>query len=147
MPMKSSNSAAAPSQTWPVSMRASRQAKITVQTYYRILHRHGKRSFHHKRCACRVLDLGMNAGFFALQCVRLGEVRVVGLDKSPSACAQGTICLCEVGLRTLKSCRADFMSAPDGRFDICLVLTVLHHLADIRPYPRVGSPKGGGRSG
>jgi len=83
--------------------------------------------------ACRVLDLGMNAGFFALQCVKLGAARVVGVDKSPLACAQARFIFAKWGITNIDIVHGDLTSAPAEPFDICLLLAVLHHLPDIRP--------------
>jgi predicted nicotinamide N-methyase len=80
-----------------------------------------------------VLDLGMNAGYFSLQCTRLGASRVVGVDASPLACAQARFIRDIFGATQMEIVEADVTEAPPDEFDTCLLLAVLHHVADIHP--------------
>ena len=82
---------------------------------------------------CHVLDLGMNAGYFSLQCTRRGASRVVGVDSSPLACAQARFIRDIFGATQMEIVEADVTEAPRDVFDTCLLLAVLHHVADIHP--------------
>jgi 2-polyprenyl-3-methyl-5-hydroxy-6-metoxy-1,4-benzoquinol methylase len=81
----------------------------------------------------RVLDLGMNAGYFSLQCTRLGASRVVGVDSSSLACAQARFVRDIFGATQMEIIEADVTDAPPEDFDMCLLLAVLHHVANIHP--------------
>jgi 2-polyprenyl-3-methyl-5-hydroxy-6-metoxy-1,4-benzoquinol methylase len=81
----------------------------------------------------RVLDLGMNAGYFSLQCTRLGASRVVGVDSSSLACAQARLIRDTFGATQMEIVEADVTETPRDEFDTCLLLAVLHHVADILP--------------
>jgi 2-polyprenyl-3-methyl-5-hydroxy-6-metoxy-1,4-benzoquinol methylase len=78
----------------------------------------------------RVLDLGTNAGFFALQCTRLGAARVVGVDRSALACAQARFVFDVCGVLNIEVIEGDVSAAPSERFDVCLALALLHHERD-----------------
>jgi hypothetical protein len=77
-----------------------------------------------------VLDLGMNAGFFSLQCARRGASRVVGVDSSPLACAQARFVFDVCGTPNIEIVEGDIAAAPPGPFDMCLALALLHHEPD-----------------
>jgi 2-polyprenyl-3-methyl-5-hydroxy-6-metoxy-1,4-benzoquinol methylase len=81
----------------------------------------------------RVLDLGMNSGFFSLQCIKLGARRVVGVDSSPLACAQARFIRDLFGATGMEIKQGDVTEAPLEEFDLCLMLALLHHFADIKP--------------
>lgn len=78
---------------------------------------------------CRVLDIGCNAGFYALEMKRRGADRVVGIDEDPRYLSQATLAASVTGL----SIELRLMSVYDvallhERFDIVLFLGVLYHL-------------------
>lgn len=81
----------------------------------------------------RILDLGMNSGFFSLQCIKLGASRVVGIDSSLLACEQARFIRDIFGAAGMEIIQGDFAEAPLEDFDLCLMLAVLHHFADINP--------------
>jgi tRNA (mo5U34)-methyltransferase len=76
-----------------------------------------------------VLDVGCNAGFFALELKRRGAARVVGVDSDPRYLAQARLACdvtrLEVELRELSV--YDVASLGE-RFDLVLFMGVLYHL-------------------
>jgi hypothetical protein len=81
----------------------------------------------------RVLDLGANAGYFALQCARLGASRVVAVERSPLACAQARFVMRCCAAPQVEIVEGAFDAAPPGSFDVCLALALLHHLPETAP--------------
>ena len=80
-----------------------------------------------------VLDIGCNAGFFSLECKRLGADRVVGVDVNQGTdhdfLAQARFAAAELGLE-VEYREQDFLGLDDGPFDVVLFLGVLYHLED-----------------
>lgn len=76
-----------------------------------------------------VLDIGCNAGFYAIEMKRRGAARVVGIDEDERYLAQARLAFevtgCEVELRRLSV--YDVASLGE-RFDIVLFMGVLYHL-------------------
>jgi hypothetical protein len=88
-----------------------------------------------------VLDLGMNAGFFSLQCLRRGCSRVCGVERSALACAQARLVFELWNEQRIEIIERDVLNAPIGPFDICLALALLHHFDDIEPLLRVATAR------
>jgi len=82
----------------------------------------------------RVLDVGCNSGFFAIQCALLGAGDVVGIDARPELVDQANFVRSVVGLENVRFRVLDFwdMNPEDlgGKFDVVLSLSLLFHLAD-----------------
>jgi len=80
-----------------------------------------------------VLDIGCNAGFFAIEAKRLGASRVVGVDVNQGTdhdfLAQARFAAAELGL-DIEYRDQDFLDIEDGPFDLVLFLGVLYHLED-----------------
>ena len=76
-----------------------------------------------------VLDIGCNAGFYAIEMKRRGAERVVGIDEDERYLAQARLACevtgCEVELRRLSVYDVALLGE---RFDIVLFLGVLYHL-------------------
>lgn len=76
-----------------------------------------------------VLDVGCNAGFYAIEMKRRGADRVVGVDADPRYLAQARlaaeVCGVEIELRELS---VYDIAALGERFDLVLFLGVLYHL-------------------
>ena len=80
-----------------------------------------------------VLDIGANAGFFSLECKRLGADRVVGVDINQGTTgdfvAQARFAAAQLGVE-IEYRHQDFRKIEDGPFDLVLFLGVLYHLDD-----------------
>lgn len=78
---------------------------------------------------CTVLDIGCNAGFYALEMKRRGAARVVAIDNDPRYLSQAKLAASvrglDVELRQLSVYDVDRL---DERFDLVLFLGVLYHL-------------------
>ena len=76
-----------------------------------------------------VLDIGCNAGFYAIEMKRRGADRVVGVDHDPDYLAQARfaaeVCGAEIEFRELSTYD---VAALGERFDVVLFLGVLYHL-------------------
>lgn len=76
-----------------------------------------------------VLDIGCNAGFYALEMKRRGAARVVGIDHDPRYLAQAALAAEVTGLEIeLRQLEVYDVAALDERFDLVLFLGVLYHL-------------------
>jgi tRNA (mo5U34)-methyltransferase len=82
----------------------------------------------------RVLDIGCNSGFWAIQCALLGAGEVVGIDARPELVDQANFVRSIVGLENVRFRALNFWDtnpeALGGKFDVVLSLAVLFHLAD-----------------
>lgn len=76
-----------------------------------------------------VLDIGCNAGFYAIEMKRRGAARVVGIDESDGYLAQARFAaeVCGTEIEFLNLSVYD-VAALGERFDIVLFLGVLYHL-------------------
>ena len=76
-----------------------------------------------------VLDIGCNAGFYALEMKRRGARRVLGIDSDPQYLAQARFAA-EVSGAEVEFCEMDVYQVPELRekFDIVLFMGVLYHL-------------------
>jgi tRNA (mo5U34)-methyltransferase len=76
-----------------------------------------------------VLDIGCNAGFYAIEMKRRGADRVVGIDSDPAYLAQARFAaeVCGVELE-LRSMSVYEVSRLRERFDLVLFMGVLYHL-------------------
>lgn len=78
---------------------------------------------------CSVLDIGCNAGFYAIEMKRRGAARVVGIESSPHYLAQARfaaeVCGAEIEFRQLS---VYDVAALGERFDLVLFMGVLYHL-------------------
>jgi SAM-dependent methyltransferase len=90
----------------------------------------------------RVLDVGANAGFFSLKCLERAASRVVALDRSPLACAQARFVAEQLGVGALEVVEGGLEAVAGQRFDLWLLLAVLHHHADIEPILRACAGQG-----
>src|ERR1035438_2540273 len=88
-----------------------------------------------------VLDLGMNAGFFSLECVRRGSTRVCGVERSPLSCAQARFVFDLWRTNIVEVLERDILEAPAGPFDVCLALALLHHFENIGPLLRIATER------
>jgi tRNA (mo5U34)-methyltransferase len=76
-----------------------------------------------------VLDVGCNAGFFALEMKRRGAARVVGLDPDPRYLAQARLASEVSGLELeLRQLSVYDVARVGERFDLVLFMGVLYHL-------------------
>ncbi len=89
----------------------------------------------------RVLDLGCNAGFWSLAALEAGAASVVGVDARAMHIEQAELVFGVKGIdpdryRFVESDIFDLDITGYGRFDVCLCLGVLYHVA--RPVELVG---------
>jgi tRNA (mo5U34)-methyltransferase len=78
---------------------------------------------------CTVLDVGCNAGFFAIEMKRRGADRVVGIDSDPRYLAQARLAAEVLGVDIEWRQTTVYEVASLGeRFDIVLFMGVLYHL-------------------
>ena len=76
-----------------------------------------------------VLDIGCNAGFYAIEMKRRGADRVVGVDWDPAYLAQARFAAEIVGVDIeLRQLSVYDIAELGGRFDIVLFMGVLYHL-------------------
>jgi tRNA (mo5U34)-methyltransferase len=76
-----------------------------------------------------VLDVGCNAGYFALQAKRRGAGRVLGLEPDPRYLAQAELCRRVWGADVeYRPIAAEDLSRLDERFDLVLLTGILYHL-------------------
>lgn len=76
-----------------------------------------------------VLDVGCNAGFYALEMKRRGAERVVGIDEDPRYLAQARLASEVTGLRLeLHELSVYDVGRLGERFDLVLFMGVLYHL-------------------
>src|SRR5690606_28230407 len=76
-----------------------------------------------------VLDLGCNAGFYALEMKRRGAARVLGVDSDPRYLAQARLAAEVYGLDIeLRQLSVYDVAALGERFDVVLFMGVLYHL-------------------
>ncbi len=82
----------------------------------------------------RVLDIGCNSGFWAVQCALLGAREVVGFDIRREMIDQANFVKAVAGLNNVRFRVLDFWDMNpetlDGAFDVVLNLSVLFHLPD-----------------
>jgi len=76
-----------------------------------------------------VLDIGCNAGFYAIEMKRRGAARVVGIDDSEHYLAQARFAaeICEVSIEFFRLSVYD-VARLETRFDLVLFMGVLYHL-------------------
>jgi tRNA (mo5U34)-methyltransferase len=76
-----------------------------------------------------VLDIGCNAGFFALEMKRRGAGRVVGIDSDPHYLRQADFAIREAGVDIeLRQMSVYDIGALGERFDLVLFMGVFYHL-------------------
>lgn len=76
-----------------------------------------------------VLDIGCNAGFYAMEMKRRGAERVVGIDEDPRALEQARLAIEVSGLDIeLRHLSVYDVARLGERFDVVLFLGVLYHL-------------------
>lgn len=75
-----------------------------------------------------VLDIGCNAGFFAMRLKERGASRVVGIDINPTVLRQARFLSDRFGLDLELQQRSAYDIVELGPFDIVLCLGVLYHL-------------------
>jgi len=79
--------------------------------------------------ALSVLDVGSNAGWFALQAKRRGARRVLGLEPDPRYLAQAQLCREAWGLDVeYRPLGAEDLGSIDETFDVVLATGLLYHL-------------------
>lgn len=77
----------------------------------------------------RVLDVGTNAGYFALQCKRAGAARVLGLEPVPHSYRQALLCRDALGLNIeYRHQDASVIAALEETFDLVIFTGILYHL-------------------
>lgn len=78
---------------------------------------------------CSVLDIGCNAGFYALEMKRRGAGRVVGIDADPHYLAQARFAAEQADVEIEFACMSVYDVAALGeRFDLVIFMGVLYHL-------------------
>jgi tRNA (mo5U34)-methyltransferase len=78
---------------------------------------------------CSVLDIGCNAGFYALEMVRRGAGRVVGIDSDPRYLAQARLAAEAAGAEIeLRQMSVYEVGSLGERFDLVLFMGVFYHL-------------------
>jgi tRNA (mo5U34)-methyltransferase len=76
-----------------------------------------------------VLDVGCNAGFYAIEMKKRGAARVVGIDSDPVYLAQAAFAAETLGVDIdLRQLSVYDVAALDERFDIVLFMGVVYHL-------------------
>jgi tRNA (mo5U34)-methyltransferase len=77
-----------------------------------------------------VLDIGCNAGFYAIEMARRGAARVVGIDHDPAYLAQARFAAELLGFSRIEFRQLSTydVGALGERFDVVLFLGVLYHL-------------------
>ena len=76
-----------------------------------------------------VLDIGCNAGFYALEMKRRGAARVVGVDSDPRYLAQARLAAAVLSLEIeFRQLSVYEVAALEERFDVVLFMGVLYHL-------------------
>ena len=82
----------------------------------------------------RVLDIGCNAGYYAVECRRLGAASVLGIDVSQGGSwdfiGQAKFAAAQLGIDGIEYRAQDFMDLPDEQFDVVLFIGVMYHLDD-----------------
>lgn len=89
---------------------------------------------------CNVLDIGCNTGFFLFESLRAGAARVTGYEGSVEHATfvkEAASLLHVENALEVRSQYFDFESMP-GRFDVALLLNVLHHVGDDYGDPAIG---------
>jgi tRNA (mo5U34)-methyltransferase len=78
---------------------------------------------------CNVLDIGCNAGFYAMEMKRRGAARVIGIDTDPDYLRQAALASEVTGLPIeLRQMSVYEVASLGMQFDIVLFLGVLYHL-------------------
>jgi tRNA (mo5U34)-methyltransferase len=78
---------------------------------------------------CRVLDVGCNAGFHAIEMARRGASRVLGIDSDPRYLAQARFAASYLGVDIeLRQLSVYDVGRLGERFDVVLFMGVLYHL-------------------
>src|SRR5690606_29056013 len=78
---------------------------------------------------CTVLDIGCNAGYFAIALKRKGADRVVGIDSDPRYLAQARLAAEVAGVEIeLRELSVYDIARVRERFDLVLFMGVLYHL-------------------
>jgi len=77
-----------------------------------------------------VLDIGCNAGFYAIEMKRRGAARVVGIDSDERYLAQARLAASALGFGDIEFRRLDVyqVGALGERFDLVIFMGVLYHL-------------------
>jgi tRNA (mo5U34)-methyltransferase len=77
-----------------------------------------------------VLDIGCNAGFYAIEMKRRGAARVVGIDSDDRYLAQAQLASQELGFGDIELRKLDVydVGALGERFDLVIFMGVLYHL-------------------
>ena len=76
-----------------------------------------------------VLDIGCNAGFYAMEMARRGASRVVGIDSDPRYLAQARLAAREAGIELeLHRMSVYDVAALGERFDLVIFMGVFYHL-------------------
>jgi tRNA (mo5U34)-methyltransferase len=77
-----------------------------------------------------VLDIGCNAGFYAIEMARRGAARVVGIDSDPRYLAQARLAGRALGFDGIEWRRCDVYDVArlGERFDLVIFMGVLYHL-------------------
>ncbi len=97
--------------------------------YPAVLWRHIAPRLPHDLSGKTVLDIGCNAGFYAIEMKRRGAARVVGLDTSDRYLSQARFAaeVCGVEVEFMRLSVYDIAKL-DQRFDIVLMMGLLYHL-------------------
>lgn len=77
-----------------------------------------------------VLDIGCNAGFYAIEMMRRGAARVVGIDSDDRYLAQARLASATLGFSDIEFRKLDVyqVGALGERFDLVVFMGVLYHL-------------------
>ncbi|MCM0000283.1 MAG: TIGR04290 family methyltransferase [Erythrobacter sp.] len=77
-----------------------------------------------------VLDIGCNAGFYAIEMARRGAGRVLGVDSDPRYLDQARLAAGALGFAGIEFARCDVydVAALGERFDLVIFMGVLYHL-------------------
>lgn len=89
---------------------------------------------------CNVLDIGCNTGFFLFESLRAGATRAMGYEGSVEHAVFVQEAASLLNMENVLEVRPqyfDFESMP-GRFDVALLLNVLHHVGDDYGDPSIG---------
>ncbi|MBD2837641.1 class I SAM-dependent methyltransferase [Pseudomonas sp. JM0905a] len=112
-------------------------AKLLGDTGVEVHSKHERERLNYMRskvefCDKAVLDIGCNTGFFLFELLQAGASRVTGYEGSPAHAAFVSEAASLLGLHEAVEVHSQYFEFDlrHGRFDVALLLNVLHHVGD-----------------